>query len=154
VFSKKANGTQLPSEVNIHKDIIRIETRIYVGAHNQWRGKLVQSLYDSSLRGHYGILGTYKRVKKLFTWSKLKEGVIHHVQNYDIYQMNKGELISVLGLLEPIAIPEGDWEVICMDFIGGLSKSEGKDIILVILDKLTKYYHLIALSLIHILHPQ
>jgi hypothetical protein len=60
--------------------------------------------------------------------------------------MNKGELVSVSRLLEPIAIPEGAWEVICMDFIGGLPKSEGKDVILVILDKLTKYYHLIALS--------
>jgi Integrase zinc binding domain len=68
-----------------------------VGAHNHWRGKLVKSLHDSSLGGHFGILGTYQRVKRLFTWPK--EGVIQHVQNYDICQLNKGELVLVPGLL-------------------------------------------------------
>jgi DMSO/TMAO reductase YedYZ molybdopterin-dependent catalytic subunit len=33
-----------------------------------------------------------------------------------------------------------------MDFICGLSRSEGVDVIMVIIDKLTKYCHLIALS--------
>jgi hypothetical protein len=33
-----------------------------------------------------------------------------------------------------------------MDFIEGLSKSEGKDTILVVVDKLTKYTHFIPLS--------
>jgi hypothetical protein len=33
-----------------------------------------------------------------------------------------------------------------MDFIYGLSRSEGNDVIMIIIDKLTKYYHLIALS--------
>jgi hypothetical protein len=33
-----------------------------------------------------------------------------------------------------------------MDFIEGLPKSEGKDTILVIVDKLTKYSHFISLS--------
>jgi Integrase core domain len=60
--------------------------------------------------------------------------------------MNKGEHVASQGLLEPIPILEGAWEVITMDFIGGLPKSEGKDVIMVIIDKLTKYYYLLSLS--------
>jgi hypothetical protein len=40
----------------------------------------------------------------------------------------------------------GAWELITMDFICGLSRSEGVDVIMVIIDKLIKYCHLIALS--------
>lgn len=37
-------------------------------------------------------------------------------------------------------------ETIWLDFMEGLSKSAGKDVILVFIDKLTKYDHFIALS--------
>jgi Integrase core domain len=50
------------------------------------------------------------------------------------------------GLLESIPIPDRAWEVITMDFISGLPKSKGKDVLMVIIDKLTKYCHLVALS--------
>jgi hypothetical protein len=38
------------------------------------------------------------------------------------------------------------WTFISMDFIEGLPKSENKDVILVAVDRLTKYAHFIALS--------
>lgn len=53
--------------------------------------------------------------------------------------MNKGEHIATPGLLEPIPVPDGAWELITMDFIMGLPRSEGKDVILAVVDKLTKY---------------
>jgi hypothetical protein len=54
--------------------------------------------------------------------------------------------VSSPGLLELIPIPNGAWKIITMNFICGLSRSEGKNVIMVIIDKLTKYCHLIALS--------
>jgi IS30 family transposase len=48
--------------------------------------------------------------------------------------------------LEPIPVPTGAWEVITMDFICGMPMSEGKNVILVVIDKFTKYYHLLALA--------
>jgi hypothetical protein len=68
------------------------------------------------------------------------------VQQYDICQLSKGEHILTPRLLEPLPIPEEAWIIITMDFMCGLPRSEGKDVILVIIDKLTKYYHLVALS--------
>jgi transposase InsO family protein len=45
-----------------------------------------------------------------------------------------------------IPVPAGAWEVLPMDFICGLSKSENRDVIMVVIDKFTKYYHLISLT--------
>lgn len=43
-------------------------------------------------------------------------------------------------------VPEAAWKDLTVDFIEGLPKSEGKEIILVIVDKFTKYAHFIPLS--------
>jgi hypothetical protein len=48
--------------------------------------------------------------------------------------------------LQPLAIPSQRWEEVSMDFIIGLPKSEGNSVIMVIVDRLTKYTHFYALS--------
>lgn len=43
-------------------------------------------------------------------------------------------------------VPNDVWEVIVMNFITGLPKTNGKLVILVIIDNLSKYAHFSALS--------
>ena len=61
-------------------------------------------------------------------------------------QRNKGENISTPGLLHPLHIPDQKWEEISMDFIDGLPFSEGKDKILVVVNRLTKFSHFMAIK--------
>ena len=63
-----------------------------------------------------------------------------------VCQQNKVETIKTPGLLQPLAIPSQHWEEVSMDFITRLPKSEGKNVIMVIVDRLTKYAHFCALS--------
>ena len=62
------------------------------------------------------------------------------------FPTNKVETIKTPGLLQPLAIPSQRWEEVSMDFITWLPKSEGKSVIMVIVDRLTKYAHFCALS--------
>lgn len=50
------------------------------------------------------------------------------------------------GILQPLPVPLQVWDNISLDFIEGLPSSYGKYIILVIIDRLTKYVHFVALS--------
>ncbi|XP_004301249.1 PREDICTED: genome polyprotein-like [Fragaria vesca subsp. vesca] len=68
------------------------------------------------------------------------------VANCDVCQQNHYEAIRPPGLLQPINIPDKAWSVITMDFIEGLPKSQGKTVIWVVVDKLTKVAHFILLS--------
>jgi hypothetical protein len=103
-------------------------------------------LHTSLVGGHSGFLKTYHKVKKDFFWDVLKIDVQSFVAECLVLQKNKVETIKTPGLLQPLAIPSQCWEAISMDFIIGLPRSEGKSVIVVIVDRLTKYAHFCQLS--------
>jgi hypothetical protein len=54
------------------------------------------------------------------------------------------------GLIQPLPIPEWKWEVMTMDFITKLPKTNKQhDSIMVVVDKLTKDSHFIPVKLTH-----
>jgi hypothetical protein len=71
----------------------------------------------------------------------MKKDIKKIVRECQVFQRNKGETKISLGLLQPLHIPDKNWEDISMDSIIGLPKSEGKDAIFMVVDRLTKYAH-------------
>jgi hypothetical protein len=76
----------------------------------------------------------------------LKQTIAKLVAECPTCQISKTEKLKYLGLLSPLPIPSQKWIDISMDFVEGLPKSQGKDVILVVVDRLTKYAHFLALS--------
>jgi len=68
------------------------------------------------------------------------------VEECDVCKQAKAERVAYLGLLQPLPVPNGTWKAITMDFIEGLPSSDGKNTIMVVVDRFTKYGHFIALS--------
>lgn len=120
--------------------------RYYVGSGGNLRTQICSNTHSNMEGGHSGITATLKKIEQLFYWPGVKKDVTEYVKACDTCNRNKPEHVSSPGLLQPIAVPGNAWEVISMDFVEGLPKSKGKDVILVIVDKLTKYCHLIPLT--------
>lgn len=65
------------------------------------------------------------------------------IQQCDVCQCSKSA--TMYGLLQPLSVPTHFWSDISMDFIMGLPKSQGKDVVMVVVDRLSKSAHLVAL---------
>jgi hypothetical protein len=127
-------------------DSLWYKDRLYLCKNSQLKQKVLLELHTSPVGGHSGFLKTYHRVKKDFFWDGLKTNVQRFVAECVVCQQNKVETIKTPGLLQPLSIPSQRWEEVSMDFITGLPKSEGKSVIMVIVDRMTKYAHFCALS--------
>jgi hypothetical protein len=86
------------------------------------------------------------RVKSQFYWPDMKKDIVEYVQNCVICQQAKTTNTSPAGLLQPLPIPSQVWEDVAMDFITGLPPSHGYTTIMVVVDRLTKYAHFIAMK--------
>lgn len=75
--------------------------------------------------------------------------MVKHVTNFvaacATCQKNKSDTQAPAGLLAPLPIPERVWEDVSMNFLSGLPKAGGVDCVFVVVDRLSKYAHFIAL---------
>ena len=76
----------------------------------------------------------------------MKQNVEKFIAECPICQREKHETCLQPGLLDPLPIADMVWQHISMDFVEGLPKSQGKDVIMVVVDRFTKYSHFIPMA--------
>jgi hypothetical protein len=108
--------------------------------------QILQQFHNSPLAGHMGNQKTYSKIKKEFYWPKMKMDIRKYIRECDVCQRNKVKNIHLAGLLQPLPIPTQMWTEVSMDFIEGLANSNGRNVIMVVVDRLSKYAHFIPLS--------
>lgn len=120
--------------------------KILVPSDPRIRRALLHEFHATAMGGHSGVLRTYRRIAQAFSWEGLRKDVTKYVHECDVCQRNKYDTRTPAGLLQPLSVPEKVWSDVSMDFIDGLPTSTGHDSIMVVVDRLTKYAHFIALS--------
>ena len=76
----------------------------------------------------------------------MKSDLKQHIKECGVCQQMKHETCKLAGLIQPLPIPIRPWAAVSMDFVSGLPTSQRLDIVMVVMDRLTKYVHFIGLS--------
>lgn len=126
--------------------ILRRKGKLVVGPDASLRSDIIHLCHSSAVGGHSGFKATLVKLKDWFYWKGCSKEVHRVIKECVVCQRVKYETVAYPGLLQPLPIPKSFFSDISMDFISGLPKVQGKNTILVIVDRLTKYGHFIPLS--------
>jgi Integrase zinc binding domain len=90
---------------------------------------------------HVGSSKLFHKLATQFYWPRMWADIVHYIKTCNICQKIKTDKRGPIGKLHPHAIPLLPFEVVTLDLITDLPKSEGHNAVLVIVDKLTKFVH-------------
>ncbi|GJP49425.1 hypothetical protein CLOM_g8631, partial [Closterium sp. NIES-68] len=99
-------------------------------------------IHDSNLSGHFGVDKTLKTLQRFDCWPDMVTDVQCYVAACVICQRIKSSHQRPTGLLQPLEPPQRPWQHVTMDFVTGLLAGPCRnDVVLVVVDRLTKIAH-------------
>lgn len=108
------------------------------------RDNLIKEKHSGGLARHFLVDKTFKQLSNFYFSPKMRSEVEKSVRNCKVCQYAEGRSQNT-GLYKPLHIPNRPWDMITMDFILGLPKTQkGNDSILVVVDKFSKMAHFIS----------
>lgn len=139
-IAKTGNTANLTSSKGLWWHGKRIVLPDYQGI-RQW---VLREFHDSKYAGHLGVTKTIENIRRCYWWPSMNQHIKEYIQTCLSCQRNKADAKHPAGTLQPLPIPQRPWSSISMDLITDLPVTpDGKDAILVIVDRLTKMVHIV-----------
>ncbi|WRX07828.1 Integrase [Theobroma cacao] len=105
----------------------------------------MEKAHSSAYALHPGSTMMYRTIRENYCWPGMKRDVAEFVAKCLVCQQVKAEHQKLAGTLQSLPIPEWKWEHVTMDFVLRLPQTQrGKNAIWVIVDRLTKSAHFLA----------
>ena len=115
-----------------------MDGRIYMPNNQKIKERILQENYKLVNIGYLEQQQMMDLIKRNYWQPGIKKDVKKYIQGCFKYQQNKVQHIKKAGELHSLIMPEGPWKEISIKIIGPLPKSNGKDAIVVIVDRFTK----------------
>jgi len=130
----------------IEEDIVLKKGKVYVPKDEELRAEVIWSHHDVLAAGHEGRWKTVELVTRNYWWPGVTRDVGKYVKGCDLCQRMKNRTEELAGKLKLSEVPQKMWTHLTVDFIIKLLVVAGKDIILVVCDRLSKMTHFVAMT--------
>jgi len=118
--------------------------RLYIPDVAALQLQLLREHHDSKLSGHLGMDKTYALLARNYYWPNMRDTVRDYIRSCPACQGNKPTNQKPAGLMQPLPIPDYNWQQVSMDLITQLPKTaSGHDAIVTVVDRLSKMTHFI-----------
>lgn len=145
LLSKLHTDPNMQQQFSYRAPLVYFKERLFIPKDSGLIPPLLEEFHSSLLGGHSGVKATLARLSTSFYWPGMHTDVKQFVRVCAVCQYNKNNTHCPYGLLQPLPIPSQVWEEISMDFIINLPSSANKTVIWVVVDRLTKFAHFVAL---------
>ncbi|KAL1533392.1 hypothetical protein AAHA92_33280 [Salvia divinorum] len=146
IITEKQQKPDSHPKFSWQKGELRRYGKLVVGNDLQLKAQILSLFHESSLACHSGALATYKRISALLYWPKMMKEVREFVRVCAVCQRFKAGNSPPAGLLQPLPLPASIFTDLAMDFVEALPISQEKNAILVVVDRLSKYAHFMAMT--------
>ncbi|GJS64341.1 putative reverse transcriptase domain-containing protein [Tanacetum coccineum] len=145
MIAEGLNGTDQQMEKRGDGSLHYID-RIWVPLVGGVRTKIIDKAHKTRYSVHPGANKMYYDLRDMYWWLGMKKEIAIYVSKWLTCAKVNAEHQRPSGLLQQPEIPEWKWDKIAMDFVTKLSRSSsGHDAIWVIVDRLTKSAHFLAI---------
>jgi len=142
---KKAGVKELRgNEWKIEEDLVLKEGKVYVLKDEELRAEMIRLHHDVLAAGHGGRWKTVELVMRNYWWPGVTRDVEKYVERCDLCQRMKNRMEEPAGKLKLSEVPQKMWTHLTVDFIMKLPVVAGKDVILVVCDRLSKITHFVT----------
>jgi hypothetical protein len=117
---------------------VAVEERVYVPRDEQLRQEIIQEHHDDRAAGHLGRYKTQELITRNYWWPMISRDMKSYMDGCEACQRTKVIHEPSHAPLHLHSIPTTPWEKISVDLVGPLPMSNGHDMIMVVVDWLTK----------------
>lgn len=146
LLQKSRDGVLNNSNYQILDGKLWYKRRLVLPKESRFIPVILRECHDTKMGGYYDVLKTLKRVQQSFYWEEIYKRIQQYVLECSIFQTHRNSTFSPAGLVQPMPLHDRVWDDITLDFIERLPMSQGFNVIIVVVDRLSKYGHFMAMK--------
>ncbi len=105
--------------------------------------QLIRKAHNLSISDHSDMNRMLDLLRRSYCWSKMRTTIKRYIQNCYVCRRSKASRDRINELLKSLSISEQRWQDISLNFIIDLLKSDESNVILTVIDRLSKEHHYI-----------
>jgi len=140
----QASGKSVRSaEWSEEEGVLRFRGKIYVPRSSDLHKRVVSLCHDTKVAGHTGHWKILELVSRDYWWPQMSRYIGQYISTCDLCLRTKPIRQAPVGELHPLQILDSHWDTLSVDFVVELSFSSGHDVVMTVVDSVSKRAHFI-----------